>query len=218
MIKVFATDITEITPEGSERLYASLPGWRREQLCRITNTKQKMLSAGAGFLLAPALGVFGINALSARVFIGEFGKPYLPDYPDVHFSLSHSGDMAMCAVADSPVGCDIQKLPEQSSQLSAAVAKRFFTPEEYEKVIDSAAPGTQFTRLWVMKESYVKYLGTGIYGCPLNSFEIYGEPPRLSAECSLCPKFPQFREYTLRGHLAAVCCEQAPGDIEIIHI
>ena len=79
MIKIFATDITEITPEGSERLYASLPGWRREQLCRITNTKQKMLSAGAGFLLAPALGVFGINALSARVCIGEFGKPYLPE-------------------------------------------------------------------------------------------------------------------------------------------
>ena len=238
MIKVFVTDVSALTPEAAERLYASLPRWRQDRLGHIHITKQKILSAGAGFLLAPAFDSFGLDARTARVSVNEHGKPYLPDVPGVHFSLSHSGSMAMCAIADSPVGCDIQEL--SAARCGERVARRFFTPAEYARITAAAAPEREFVRLWTLKESYVKYLGTGIGGCPLDSFELVGEPPVLARP--ECAPIPLFREYTFdgnlagqlmgqskghpegqpegqpTGHLAAVCCAQMPGEASYVSI
>ncbi len=234
MIKVFVTDVSALTPEAAERLYASLPRWRQDKLWHIHITKQKILSAGAGFLLAPAFDSFGLDAHTARVSVNEHGKPYLPDAPGVHFSLSHSGSMAMCAVADSPVGCDIQEL--SSARRGERVARRFFTPAEYARITAAAGPEREFARLWTLKESYVKYLGTGIDGCPLDSFELVGEPPTLARAGNA--SIPLFCEYAFDGqparqptgqptshptehpacHLAAVCCAQTPGEASYVSI
>ena len=234
MLKVFVTDVSALTPEVAERLYTSLPRWRQDRLGHIHIAKQKMLSAGAGFLLAPAFDSFGLDAHTARVSINEHGKPCLPDVPGVHFSLSHSGSMAMCAIADSPVGCDIQEL--SAARRGERVARRFFTPAEYARIAAAANPEREFVRLWTLKESYVKYLGTGIGGCPLDSFELIGEPPVL-ARTERAP-IPLFREYTFggqparqpsgqptdhpdehpTGHLAAVCCAQTPGEASYVSI
>ena len=40
----------------------------------------------------------------------ERGKPWFPDHPQRHFNLSHSGKMALCALADGEVGVDIQEM------------------------------------------------------------------------------------------------------------
>ena len=45
---------------------------------------------------------------SLRIGIGEHGKPYLQDYPEVHFNLSHAGNRVMCVVSPEPAGCDIE--------------------------------------------------------------------------------------------------------------
>ena len=40
----------------------------------------------------------------------NYQKPYLKDYPDIHFNGSHSGEYLVCALSDVPVGIDIQKI------------------------------------------------------------------------------------------------------------
>ena len=39
---------------------------------------------------------------------GERGKPWMPQLPNRHFNLSHSGTLALCALSAQPVGVDIQ--------------------------------------------------------------------------------------------------------------
>ncbi|MBQ9079947.1 MAG: 4'-phosphopantetheinyl transferase superfamily protein [Clostridia bacterium] len=197
MIKVFFGNVSALQDvAASGELYSSLPRWRREITDSIKSNKEKLLSAGAGLLLAPALAVFGIDARAAAVKRAEHGKPYLVDYPNIHFSLSHSGEMVMCAVADAPIGCDIQRI--QGAHIS--VAKRFFTSDEQKHIYMSDDAQTEFVRIWVLKESYVKLTGDGIAACPLTSFEV------LSTKS---PNNAVFYEYCLSGYRAAVCCEHA---------
>ena len=89
------------------------------------------------------------------------GKPIFKDYPDIHFNISHSGKYVVCAVADTPVGVDI----EGSRPIKGAVAKRFYSDEENEWVSAAETPSLQeqrFFRLWTLKEAYAKATGEGI--------------------------------------------------------
>lgn len=54
--------------------------------------------------------VFNILPAEQRIACGPHGKPYLSDYPNVHFKLSHSGHFVACAICGRTVGLDIQKL------------------------------------------------------------------------------------------------------------
>ena len=61
-----------------------------------------------------------------HVSIAEGGKPYLVSEPGVHFSLSHSGDWAVCAIGDHPLGVDIEKCEPGRPD----IASRFFHRDE----------------------------------------------------------------------------------------
>lgn len=104
-----------------------------------------------------------------EIVTAESGKPELADVP-LRFSLSHSGDRCACAVYDRAIGVDIQK----RTAADMRILERRFTPCEREFVLNSADRGAAFTRVWTMKESYVKAHGTGI---PLNSFCTIGGLP-----------------------------------------
>ena len=88
----------------------------------------------------------------------EKGKPILKDYSHIHFSLSHSHNIAACAVSDCPVGIDVQQI----GSISDKVAKRVLTDGEYEVFCKSQAPEDYFCKVWTVKESYLKQLGVGI--------------------------------------------------------
>ena len=40
----------------------------------------------------------------------ENGKPYIKNYPDYHFNISHSNGAVAIAFSDYPVGVDIEKI------------------------------------------------------------------------------------------------------------
>ena len=85
------------------------------------------------------------------------GKPYFeqPDAP--RFSLSHSGGLWGCTFSRDAIGFDVERARARDW---AAVAQRFFHPAERDLAL-SCGEDTFFL-LWTAKESYVKYLGTGI--------------------------------------------------------
>ncbi|MDD2217437.1 MAG: 4'-phosphopantetheinyl transferase superfamily protein [Eubacteriales bacterium] len=97
------------------------------------------------------------RALDFEVKRGEHGKPYF-DSPDApYFSVSDSGQLWVCAVANQEVGIDIQEVKDKDY---TDLAKRFFTEEEAEFVRLYGKEG--FFLLWTRKEAYVKYKGTGL--------------------------------------------------------
>lgn len=96
------------------------------------------------------------------------GKPFLADYPGIYISLSHSGPYAACAVADGPVGIDVEaRRPRRSFE---RVVQKLHPQERAAlEQAEGADRETLFYNLWVLKESFIKADGRGL-GIPLNSF------------------------------------------------
>ncbi len=84
-------------------------------------------------------------------------KPrFLGDTPC--FSLSHSGDLLLCAFSLTPVGLDLEKL--RPLPQAPALARRFFHPQEREWLAGKDA--LFFFLVWTAKEAAVKWSGQGI--------------------------------------------------------
>lgn len=95
---------------------------------------------------------------------GEHGKPYLAEYPNVYFNISHCSYGCAVAVADSPIGVDIQDIRPFSWEIAWQVCSK----QELEFLERSSDRDREFTRIWAMKESYVKMTGMGI-GCDMTA-------------------------------------------------
>ncbi len=101
---------------------------------------------------------FGIEELQTakqqrhlEIAYAEKGKPYLPEFPGLFFSLSHSGDYVALALSCHPVGVDIQ----EERKLSDALQEKYFTKEE-------RASGAKPFAIFSGKESYIKFTGEGM--------------------------------------------------------
>ncbi len=99
---------------------------------------------------------FGITPF--EIAFGKYGKPYLSQFPDVHFNISHCDTGCAVVVADCSVGVDIQDI----RPFSWKVAKRVCCERELIELEDSADRDKLFTMMWTMKECYGKVAGTGI--------------------------------------------------------
>lgn len=163
-IKLYIADVSALSdPALFDRAYKAASEKRRKKIDRLRQDRDKRLSLGAECLLKIALKNEGIDDFEYQY--GEHGKPYIDD---IEFSISHSGDYALCAVSNREVGCDI----EQIGTADLRLAKRFFTETEYEMLSSSESDlDTLFFRIWTMKESLIKLTGLGI-NQPLNSFEV----------------------------------------------
>lgn len=97
----------------------------------------------------------------------EKGKPYFPDFPEIRFSISHSGRYWACALSGHEVGMDLQehaRLRDETAEEACVrflkMAKRFFHPLEA-KFVEKNCYENFFT-VWTAREAYVKYTGQGI--------------------------------------------------------
>ena len=96
------------------------------------------------------------------------GRPYFMDLPLVDFNLSHTEGLAVCAlwqVRQAPlprVGVDTERLSPFDGAKIKAFAGRFFGPYERRFVLAAKDLRAAFTQVFVQKESYAKYQGTGL--------------------------------------------------------
>lgn len=121
-------------------------------------------------LLYKAASIYtGMEMAAFEKTVGEGGKPYFSGLPQVHFSISHSGDYWACAFGSEEVGLDIQ---HHDSCRYKNIANRFFHQEEKAYLESSDFDKEAFFELWAAKESYVKYTGRGL-GADFTSFSIF---------------------------------------------
>ncbi|MDR2589743.1 MAG: 4'-phosphopantetheinyl transferase superfamily protein [Oscillospiraceae bacterium] len=160
MLYVF-DDIDCLGDSFFTRVDSLLSNQRREKAQKYKSVKEQNASIAVFLLLRLALKEqYGINEAV------EFGynskenvsKPYLIDYPEIHFNLSHCKTAVACAVLDIEVGVDVQHI----TTISETVAKRVLTDNEYKGFKKSKKPNEYFTKIWTIKESYVKKTGQGI--------------------------------------------------------
>lgn len=136
----------------------SLPPGRREKAEKYYFRKDKVNCAAAYTLMRYMLMRFGGVDVSSDWEIGKNGKPYLPSCPGVHFNISHCEKAVACALNSAEIGIDIQDDVSDISGISSLV----LCERELELLRLASRPNALFSRLWSIKESYVKCLGTGI--------------------------------------------------------
>lgn len=190
---------------------------RRQKILSGTNEKKRLCSLSAGCLLHSVLcrklGLSEQKTPPFRLAYENWGKPYLLDYPDIHFNLSHSGDYVCCALGDAPVGIDIQKIVS----IKEGLAGRFFTEMDNQR-LEKCNEGEKeklFFRMWSIKESYVKLTGRGLSE-GLNAFEIDWEKNRIVVPAAEA----YFEEWGgLREYCMCVCMEKSfvlPKPIKVL--
>ncbi len=140
-----------------------------------------------------------------------------PPYQPCHFNVSHSGEWVVCAIDSQPIGIDVEQWitdrPNsfQDSDTYQGEYDKLFTSVE----IDYLKNGQQdtmlqrFYRLWTLKESYLKAIGTGlsrstqsfsvkvmdnhhaqlwIDGCLQSDWYLYSFEPAKGYICSVCSR------------------------------
>lgn len=143
---------------------------------------------------------------------GPGGKPVIAARPDVRFSLSHSGDRALLAIAQrGEVGVDIE---QQRPVDVSGLAIRFFTRNEA-KALTGMSGDDQlrgFFRCWTRKESLAKAVGEGL-SVPLDSFEVGVDDASrtivLNGSIWTVTEIP-----TVAGYVAALTVEGAGAQLD----
>ena len=105
---------------------------------------------------------------SLRLCKAEHGKPYLPDFPELAFNLSHTGNyLALAVTRNAEIGLDIEQ-PRPRKNLSGLAEKCFAGNElSYWRQLPESSRLSTFFRFWTAKEAFVKATGRGI-GLGLN--------------------------------------------------
>ena len=107
----------------------------------------------------------GLEPHRVQLTVREGGKPVLDSEclsGALHFNLSHSGDLALCAVADREVGVDLEQVKDHDDM--QRVAQHFFSDVEARTMesLSGIARTHFFFRTWVRKEAYLKASGDGL--------------------------------------------------------
>lgn len=218
MLRLFATRLPEqIAPSDYERSLARLDEEKRSRISRFRKQEDAMRTLFAELLLRRMLVMEGRVRADHEVVLsaGTYGKPLVVHPAGVHLNVSHSGQWAVLAWDDAPVGIDI----EQMKSIDVLhIAKHVFSSHEYERLSKQKEDRLEhFYTLWTLKESYIKMDGRGL-SLPLDSFTII---PSGSQFVLLDQPMggPYFHTYALEpNYRVAVCSKgsEAPPHIQIV--
>lgn len=182
MIHVVCCDIESIGIDEYRGLFDKASSERQSRAQRYLRQEDKVRCVAADGLLRYALR----QALNLSEFTAErdeWGKPHIQGREDFHYNLSHSGRWVVIAYGASPVGIDVERIRMDAGK--EKIARRHFTPEEQTYLFSAGeeAKAERFFQIWTAKESYLKYLGTGLQRS-LNSFSVVPDGTHLGVRFS----------------------------------
>jgi 4'-phosphopantetheinyl transferase len=104
------------------------------------------------------------SAAKIRILKTAYGKPYLANYPDCQFNISHSGNTLLVAVGNViALGIDIEQAKPHRRDFTGLVKKCFAEPEQTFWIqLPDCEKSAQFYRFWTRKEAFVKAVGRGV--------------------------------------------------------
>ena len=143
------------------RYFELLPQNEKMRLSKLSSSKQRRLLVSLALLYSQLAEKTEQLPEELNIQYNVNGKPYLGNFSEHTFNLSHSKDFTALAITQQdPVGLDIENVDFCRTRLSD-IAKRFFTLKE-NKIL-SALGGDEhslmFYRLWTLKEAWVKANG-----------------------------------------------------------
>ncbi len=124
---------------------------------------------GYGLLFYGLKKRYGIEQVP-KIEKGKYGKPYLYDYPQIYFNISHCNGAAVCIIAEYEIGIDI----EGKRRVTQALVQKALTEREKKDFSCYQAEDVEmgFLQYWTLKESFIKAIGRGL-SFPLCEVEFY---------------------------------------------
>jgi 4'-phosphopantetheinyl transferase len=111
----------------------------------------------------------GTTASDITISYRDEGAPFLPRYPGIHISITHSGNyaaVALCCDANRTMGLDLEEIGPAPDTGFMRLA---FTPAEREYMEDDPM---KIFRSWTLKEAFLKYIKKG-FNESLHQVEIH---------------------------------------------
>ncbi len=116
----------------------------------------------------------GVAPQEIKFDVANHGKPFVrnPAIARLPFNVAHTHGLVLCGISplhDLMLGVDVECFDRRTDP---AIAERFFsTPEvAYLRLVQGEESKRQaFLRIWTLKESYIKAIGTGM-ATPLGDF------------------------------------------------
>ena len=144
------------------------------------------------------------------------GKPYLPDYPDIHFNITHCKELVACAFHVRSVGIDA----EAPGYFPEVLINRALSEKEkcllQSKSSTTSERAEWFYRLWTLKEAYVKQSGIGVdTDLTRFSFSFIDNKAALSVICS-DSSVSCCQMKLSHGQILSICYEDTEETVELI--
>ena len=178
------------TDEAVREMLPLVSEQRRQQALRYSHTFGRFCCLKSYLMLLELLSAVYPELDTSKPEFGYTaqGKPFLLARPDIHFSISHTKNAILVAIADAPIGVDIEAFRSPSAALiartmnateqaaiaaTAASAASAASAATLEPPGTAYSPGTPqasgtpealFSAIWTRKEAVLKLRGTGIEG------------------------------------------------------
>lgn len=163
-VDLFLLRIDRLNDDALDRLLSCLSSDERKRAARFhfrADACRHIASRGA---LRQLLGQRLARPPKSLVFAAlPGGKPWLTEEPSLNFSVSHSRDLALIAIArDRRVGIDVEAATEHRDP--QAIARRYFASAYLRHLarLRFAEASHSFTQLWCRFEALQKAEGCGI--------------------------------------------------------
>lgn len=133
---------------------------RQEKVRSFYFTDDKIRSLAAYLLISRALSEnYAVEGV-LEFAVGHNGKPYLKNYKDIFFNISHCKNFVACIVGEAEVGIDIQ----DPFPFDQDIANYICSKEELKTLANGNTMNNkkQLNRIWVLKEAYIKFTGEGL--------------------------------------------------------
>ena len=180
MTYIICTNISLLDYGDYEVLYGKASPERRCRADRYLQWKDSVRC-----IIAEALLRCTLDTPVYTVEKTTLGKPYIKGNDDFYFNLSHSDSWVVIAWGDSEVGVDVEKI--KGAEGKEEIALRFFSQEEQKYVFEKKEyMQMRFYEIWTGKESYLKYLGTGLQK-DMASFSIFSLESEVRLHHRLLP-------------------------------
>ncbi len=155
----------EVPEARIEAFATTLSEDERERAARFVFERDRRRFTVARGALRAILGrCLGVDPAAVPLRTAAKGKPEIGERSDLRFSVSHSEELALYALARGrEVGIDVERLrplPE-----AERIAERYFAPEERAalRAVPPDDRAAAFFRLWTRKEAYAKATGEGVF-------------------------------------------------------
>src|SRR4051812_28895905 len=201
-VRIHVLDLSRAPARAGELLPSS-------DLRRAERQGARWANARAG--LRQLLGEY-LDEDPAALKIRDKDKPRLEPPSPLRFNLSHSGDIAVIAVAtEREVGVDVERV-ERDRDVQR-LAKRMFLIAEQAAVREADDQTLNYHRYWVAKEAFAKATGKGL--ASMRSFEVSLDGPEGPRLVHVANDPKEARRWSLssieelpRGYVGAVVHER----------